>query len=744
MRIHTIVLALLGSLASLAPAQPATDRWADPPADLARRLTRGVESIDAPGAPGPVMAFGPGVVPIVTPENDASVVVAGEWLGGRVLAFGHGGFLGSKDPGTLDLLTNAIDWMNDPPVRPALRIWGASSQLHDHATEHARGFQPIGGDWREGIAHAHILILDTHQIRTEEDRLLVRAFLKRGGSLITSGLAWGWLQLNPEETIDQHPGNLLLADAGIAWTDGTVPEDAGDRYEIDPEPSRMAHAGCALAGLIEGSLNERDRATAASAISRIVRTLPQSDLARDLAQEIERRGGAFDEAYRRMSTRGLSWREHALERLGVEVWMLRHFDAEPNEVIAHPSAAGFPGGVPIDVDRREVRLTIDTTIPGWRATGLYAVPGERALVELVGRHEGLSIQIGSHLDPESRGDLNRLPRVVRTFPLDGPKTVVANPVGGLIYLVVPKGFEEKEVRLKIQGAVRAPHFVLGVTDEQQWRDEIRSYPGPWAELETREIALTVPSEVIRDLENPVELMELWDQIVRTQGSLEPRRLNGLGDRQARFVPDVSVSWGYMYAPADRPLTVPMKASTAMVSSHRLRTNEGGDIWGLYHELGHWHQNAMWTFGGTGEVTVNLFTLYTFEKVCGLPPAEARGFTPEKMLSDMRKHAELGAPFEKWKSDPFLALTMYVQMKEAFGWELYERVFAEYRSLPTAERPASDADKRDQWLVRMSRGAGRNLGPFFEAWGVPTSDEARAAVAHLPAWMPEGWSPAGGQ
>jgi hypothetical protein len=32
--------------------------------------------------------------------------------------------------------------------------------------------------------------------------------------------------------------------------------------------------------------------------------------------------------------------------------------------------------------------------------------------------------------------------------------------------------------------------------------------------------------------------------------------------------------------------------------------------------------------------------------------------------------------------------------------------------------------------------GRNLGPFFEAWGVPTSPEARQSLADLPAWMPE--------
>jgi len=53
----------------------------------------------------------------------------------------------------------------------------------------------------------------------------------------------------------------------------------------------------------------------------------------------------------------------------------------------------------------------------------------------------------------------------------------------------------------------------------------------------------------------------------------------------------------------------------------------------------------------------------------------------------------------------------------------------------AERPKTDMDKHDQWMVRMSRAVGRDLGPFFEKWGVPTSEKARASIGGLPPWMP---------
>ena len=84
--------------------------------------------------------------------------------------------------------------------------------------------------------------------------------------------------------------------------------------------------------------------------------------------------------------------------------------------------------------------------------------------------------------------------------------------------------------------------------------------------------------------------------------------------------------------------------------------------------------------------------------------------------------------------------MYLQLLEGFGWEPLKRVIAEYRGLPAAAHPQTDQEKRDQWMVRYSRTVGRNLGPFFAAWGVPVSAAARASIAALPAWMPAGLAP----
>ena len=91
-------------------------------------------------------------------------------------------------------------------------------------------------------------------------------------------------------------------------------------------------------------------------------------------------------------------------------------------------------------------------------------------------------------------------------------------------------------------------------------------------------------------------------------------------------------------------------------------------------------------------------------------------------------------FEKWKSDPFLALVMYIQIQQEFGWDPFRKVFREYLALPKKERPNTDAEKRDQWMIRMSRQVEKNLAPFFQLWGIPLSEEAISETNNLPVWI----------
>ena len=302
----------------------------------------------------------------------------------------------------------------------------------------------------------------------------------------------------------------------------------------------------------------------------------------------------------------------------------------------------------------------------------------------------------------------------------------------MIYIVVPDnigGLGLGIVEFKISGAVPAPYFIRDVTNLDNWKT-IRNNPAPWAELQGRNVVVTVPSTVVRELENPQYLMETWDEIL----ALEAEFASGpyVRERPERITCDLEISAGYMHS--GYPVMTHMDVEKDLVNADRLRA-EGN--WGFYHEFGHNHQSPYWTFEGTTEVTVNYFTLYVMEKFNGKRAEESKSdLTRESQESMMRAYFENGAKFSDWKENPFLALIMTVQMREKFGWEPFLRSINEYKKASQDELPKDDQEKRDQWMVRLSRNSGFNLGPFFTTWGIPISKEALDSVSEFPEWMPD--------
>ena len=423
-------------------------------------------------------------------------------------------------------------------------------------------------------------------------------------------------------------------------------------------------------------------------------------------------------------------RNDVLKRLFVTKQVSDTQKHPPEKITAHPAAEVFPGAVPSDALRIHKRVEIDTSIPRWHSTGLYAPAGEIFAVHIdsSATHAKLKVRIGAHKDKIWQHDKwKRFPEITRTFELKQAQTTAANAFGGPVYIEVPKNCKLGTINVGIRGAVEAPYYVHGKTDLEAWRETIRHNPAPWAELASDRIILTVPSANIRELDDPSSLMEKWNDILDACADLAT--IDTKRSSPERIVPDVQISAGYMHS--GYPIMTHSDQYDKLVDKEHLQKGS----WGLFHELGHNHQNRDWTFSGTGEVTVNLFTTYVFDTVCGVPPGKGR-LPLEKRQQEYEKYVASGRDFDQWKSKPFLALVMYLQLQEQFGWDVYKKVFAEYSTLPDSDRPKTDADKRDQWMVRFSKAVGYNLGPFFDAWNVPVSDRAEGQIAHLPTWLPD--------
>ena len=712
-------------------------------------ILEGVERVPAPGVPGTLVAFGADAFPLLVNER-GETVLAGAMVGdGRVVAFGHGGLLGSDEGDGATLRRNILRYLAEG--KASARVFGVDDAVFEAAELEAMGIVAARLDaWPGSLDGIDVVFGSVHELVRERGLTVeeIRDWLEAGGGLLAADTAWGYLQLGHAERIEDLPCNRLMLPEGLAWTNTLRDAPGGEAYAV-PEgderiPSAAAHALFAARMLCESREDDgrgaADRKQAVASVSGALAAVPTSVRGMNTIEAMLRERASAADVRTKFEGMGETPLKPETDPLACVVLDLesRAWLAAPvDEIRAHPSAVAFPGAVPDDAPRETAEISLDTAIPGWRTTGLYAPPGEvvtlRFPPDMV--DTGIVVQVGAWRDPQSFDARVRMRDVIRRWDVDAPEVRIASPVGGPIYADLPAGLQPERLRVTVEGAVRAPHYRLGGTEDAEWVETGRFAPGPWAELETDELVITVPSETVRDLENPAELMAHWNRIHDAMHELEPRQPTHWSDRQFRYVSDKRLSWGYMYCPSDGPIVVPTSASDEATDlTYITLAAKQPTMWGWYHEMGHAHQNPMWTFNGLGEVTVNIFTVYVLDKVLGVDPsddARARMGPTESWT----RYERFMASDKAFPGDPFTGLAMYALLWQAFGWEPYQRVFAEYRALPAAERPRTDQEKRDQWLIRMSRAVGRDLGGYFETWRVGASDAARASVADLPAWMP---------
>jgi hypothetical protein len=498
----------------------------------------------------------------------------------------------------------------------------------------------------------------------------------------------------------------------------------------------LSHAGAALAALEkhargEAALSKEDLAQVSHTLTHAAGAIPCEDplLRPKLHALLEQQGRAAVPMPQQPLTL-----DNPLGRIACVIQNVEMRRAPGDQLRAHPAAVGFPGAVPPEALRMEKTLTLDTSVPDWHSTGLYAAPGEAIEVTIPANavNAGLGLRIGSHTDGIWHHDQwSRFPEISYATGLYQAATKFGNPFGGIVYVTVPGGCPLGKINVTIRGAVDMPFFVQGETPLHLWRSTIRKYPAPWAELATQKIILTIPASAVRDLDDPESLLSVWDAGLDALADLAARPRERV--RPERICCDQQISAGYMHSgyPIMTFLDVPPK----MVDRDQLVQGGASVCWGFWHELGHNHQSGHWTFGGTGETTCNLFSLYCCERVSNEPVIKSTWLNVQERSQRVQKYFADGAKFEEWCADPGLSLMFYAQLQQAFGWGAFRRVFAAYRAAPENELPKNDDEKRDQFMVRLSRQVGRNLGPFFQAWGIPTSEPARKSLEDLPVWLP---------
>jgi len=714
-----------------------SDLEAAPQSDQLKVL-RNVAPVQFAGTVGTLLLYGEDAFPLAEGQkNETSYpVAAASRLGeGRLAAFAHESAFGSQFGANEKLLSNLLVWLSGQSDASDVLKIGVSGNRELSAALKARRYEVTTlnqSNWQQVLSEADVIVADVGAMNDQQAATLEN-FVKRGGGLLCGFPGWAWSTYIAREKgavlKDECPANHLYQQAGIVWTTKVV-SLPNQRAKLADRDSLLKTNVLLLLDAISDPAEAKKISpeTVASALLQIGGSLPSND-----TSLLPRLKTLLTESQSRLVAptvqKPLTSSQTQLY-LGCLLDAVYAASAPPEELLRSEMAEPALGRCPQAAKRQTISATLNTNKPGRYGFGAYAAPGELVEVTLPSgaANAGFRIRVGAHSDKLwNKEKWNRPPQLDRVYPVTESRMTVANAYGGLLYLEVPRDCALKTVRIQAENVLAAPYYRHGVTDPGDWRGSLRNLPGLWAELETEKIVLTLPSEMIRRLDFPDKLMDHWDEVLDACADLAG--IPHDRPRHERILADVQPSVGWMHS--GYPIVTNMRASSTMGNYEQMISQ--GD-WGYYHELGHNHQQKEWTFDGTGEVTCNLFGLYAFDTV-HKGQARHRFSDMSKWYQDARDHIANGAPYEVWKSKPFLALTMYEQLKREFGWEPFKAIFADYQKMPAARKPKTDLARRDEWMVRFSRQVNRNLGPFFEAWGVPTSDAARKSISDLPGWMP---------
>ncbi|WP_433328341.1 M60 family metallopeptidase [Spirillospora sp. CA-294931] len=320
----------------------------------------------------------------------------------------------------------------------------------------------------------------------------------------------------------------------------------------------------------------------------------------------------------------------------------------------------------------------------------------------------------------------------RSYTLRDGSTTVTDPHGGPVYLSLPGNGERAEVQFR-SGATRMPAFRLGRTTEDGYQDALNTFTAsPYVEFTSPHGIVTVTREaalLYRDQDHETWL-KLLETVIASHAAIsgldgarpeDRRNANLFHFTEVSRVPSGVGAFathgynGFPRAYLDRLLTV-----------DGLRTRG----WGLYHELGHSHQQTVYKPSGLTEVTVNIYSLAA-QRTLGQPsnlvkPDAGTGLTPYQ--SALPKLGKDGLAYET-SFAPMEKLVPLRQLELAFGNDFWPRL----HRLVRQEKPqAGDNAQRYRALaVLSSRVAGRDLTDFFVTrWAFPIDAQGKAELAAL--------------
>ncbi|KAM5303821.1 TRPM8 channel-associated factor 2 isoform 1-T2 [Glossophaga mutica] len=686
------------------------------------QLLEGISELDIKtgGIPSQLLVHGALAFPLGLDASLGCFLAAARYGRGRVVLAAHEGMLCAPKMGPFVL--NAVRWLargQTGKVGVDVSLKNLCALLSGHGLQCSLEPRLAGG-----------LAVYCCKAYSDTQAKQLQEFVAEGGGLLIGGQAWWWASQNPgHSALAGFPGNVILNCFGLSILPHTLEPGC---FPVPTPQMRSYHFRKALSefqavlnqgnGNLEKNWLAKLGADGAAFLQIPARDVPAYTSVHRLIRKMLRLFSL--PAVSRENPVASDSHEAAVLCLATE---LARSGTDCSKLVQ-----GL-GTCPSSLDPSEHPITvhIDGNNPGsgesWVSTGLYILNGHNAEISLpeAVACSGLKVQIGCHTDDLTKASkLSRAPVVTHQRCMDTTRQSVSCLWGGLLYVIVPKGSELGPTPVTIKRAVPAPYYKLGKTSLEEWRSCIQKSPAPWGELATDNIILTVPTANLRALEDPGPVLRLWDEVMQAVARLAAQPFPFR--RPERIVADVQISAGWMHS--GYPIMCHLESVQELISETNMR---GSGLWGPIHELGHNQQQHGWEFPPhTTEATCNLWSVYVHETVLGIPRARAHpALSPPQREKRIKEHLAKGAPLCNW--DVWTALETYLQLQEAFGWEPFTQLFAEYQTLPGV--PKDNAGKMNLWVKKFSEKVQKNLAPFFEAWGWPVQQEVATSLACLPGW-----------
>lgn len=695
-------------------------------------LTEGVASIDAPGGalPGGYILIGDDVFPIAECRNyDGTTAFAavGAFYGkGRAVMLAHPGFLsdGNFQRDTKRLLANAVRWGTKGKSAPRVAV------LRD---------QPIANVFK-AVGCADVTVVQDLSKVADFDLLAlnginrdevaqVLAFVKAGGGLVQGSLGWGFMYFNPNACFaEDFVDNRLAGTFGAVMGNMGVNRMPAGGFTTEIKTIRKGTTvDEAIRLAVAGDLGDKEvRQQVSKTLSELMNGLP-SGVRTDVYSKLSAIARRPEASLQPSPERPLG-AESLFARLAIlarkNAWMAEQEKVWP----ADPAAAVYPGLVKPGTPSIVREVPVDLSIPKWHSTGVYSPAGQALTVKVpeAATKLGLRVRVGTTQDDLSGlGEWKRFPLVTMELPLVKAETTFASPFGGLVYIVVPAG-RKGETSVTLDGGVMAPWFKLGRDTNEKFVKECAETGAPWGEIECRDFVVTSETVGLKRVDDPEWIATFWQKVMKADQELAQWKTRR---HHERICSDVQLTCGFLHDGYPLMSHINAERFDWAIDKEGLA---GGDGWGVFHEIGHMHQNRDWTPEGTAEVTVNLFTTYALETVAGANIRASR--YPCATQQSKRRVAgwvKRGKKFDDWKNDYFLALEMYLRIKEAYGWDAFKRTFARYLE-PGFRHPGSDADKWNVFARELSKTVNADMAAALTAWSIPLDDATKAFCAKFPA------------